>query len=88
VSNDKIFKGTHLQFGDNTLIIKRKSWSNIHTIKATFLLFEPLSILKVNFHKILLVVVNVDRSCLNEATLMFNCKVEVLPCEILRTANW
>lgn len=56
------------------MIIGRKSSCNIHTIKVIVLLFELISRLKVNFHKSLLVCLNVDSYWFNEAALMLNCK--------------
>ncbi|KAK2400530.1 hypothetical protein QL285_050224 [Trifolium repens] len=59
---------SHLQFADDTLIIVEKSWANIRTIKIVLLHFELMSDLKVNFHKSLLVGVNVTDSWLEEAS--------------------
>jgi hypothetical protein len=33
VGNDEVFKVSHLQFADDTLIIGRKSWCNICTVR-------------------------------------------------------
>ncbi|MCH92733.1 RNA-directed DNA polymerase (Reverse transcriptase) [Trifolium medium] len=66
---------THLQYMDDTLIIGEKGWENISIIKANLLLFELMSGLKVNFHKSLLVGVNIPHRWLEEAANILNCKV-------------
>lgn len=58
VEND--FRVSHLQFADDTLIMGETSFANIRVIKANILLFELMPNLKVNFHNISLVGVNVD----------------------------
>ncbi|XP_024636429.1 uncharacterized protein [Medicago truncatula] len=58
---------THLQFVDDTLLLGVKSWANVRSMRAVLLLFEALSGLKVNFHKSMLVGVNISDSWLNEA---------------------
>jgi len=40
---------SHLQFADDTLLLGDKSWANIRAMRATLLLFQSLSGLKVNF---------------------------------------
>lgn len=70
---------SHLQFADDTLILCEKSWANIRALRATLLIFEELSGLKVNFSKSLLVGVNVPGSWLSEASLVLNCKVGTIP---------
>jgi hypothetical protein len=42
--------------------VGEKSWANIREIKAFLNLFESVSGLKVDFHKRLLVGVNVDKN--------------------------
>lgn len=63
---------THLQFADDTLIIGEKSWLNVQTMREVLLLFEEVSGLKVNFHKSMLIGVNVDDSWLTEAAMVMN----------------
>ncbi|GAU39768.1 hypothetical protein TSUD_220120 [Trifolium subterraneum] len=63
VGEDVPFQITHLQFADDTLMVADKNWANIRAIKSILLLFEVMSGLKVNFHKSLLVGVNVADSC-------------------------
>lgn len=70
---------THLQFTDDTLIIGEKSWLNVRTMRAVFLLFEEVSGLKVNFHKSMLMVVNVFDSWLSEAAMVMNCRKGNIP---------
>ncbi|AES78629.1 hypothetical protein MTR_7g037240 [Medicago truncatula] len=67
---------SHLQFADDTLILREKSWANIRALRAVFLLFEAMSGLKVNFSKSQLVGVNVPSSWLAEAVLVLNCNVD------------
>jgi hypothetical protein len=52
---------SHLQYADDTLIIGRKGWGNIWIIKKILLLFELMSGLKVNFHKSLLIGINIHQ---------------------------
>jgi len=66
---------SHLQFADDTLILGEKSWANIRAMRATLLLFEALSGLKVNFSKSQLVGVNIHDSWLSEAAMVLNCKM-------------
>jgi len=70
---------SHLQFADDTLILGEKSWANIRAMRVVLLLFQALSGLKVNFSKSLLVGTNVAPSWLNEAAMVLNCKVGVIP---------
>ncbi|CAJ2655849.1 unnamed protein product [Trifolium pratense] len=74
---------SHLQYADGTLIIGEKSWSNIPIIKANLLLFELISGLKVNFHKCLLVGINIDQNWLEEAANILNCKIGSTPFKYL-----
>jgi len=64
---------THLQFVDDTLILSEKSWLNVRSMHAVFLLFDEISELKVNFRKSMLTGVNVNDSWLVEAALVMNC---------------
>jgi hypothetical protein len=66
---------THLQFADDTLLIGDRSWANIKALKALLLLFEATSGHKVNFHKSMLVGVNIHDSWLSEATSVLHCKL-------------
>jgi len=59
----------------NFLFLGKKTWVNIWALKANPILFEIISILKVNYHKSLLVDVNVGESWLLEAAMVLNCKV-------------
>jgi len=65
---------THLQFADDTLIIREKSWSNVRYMRVALLIFEAVSGLKVNFHKSMLTGVNVSESWLTEAASVMNCR--------------
>jgi len=48
-------------------------------MRAVLLLFEAISDLKVNFHKSMLVGVNISESWLAEASSILNCKVGHVP---------
>jgi hypothetical protein len=48
-------------------------------MRATLLIFEQMSGLKVNFNKSLLTGVNVSDSWLSEAALALNCRVGAFP---------
>ena len=43
---------SHLQFADDTLLLGTKSWSNVRALRATLVIFEAMSGLKVNFIKV------------------------------------
>nr|ABN05720.1 RNA-directed DNA polymerase (Reverse transcriptase) [Medicago truncatula] len=70
---------SHLQFADDTLLLGEKSWANVRALRTVLILFEAVSGLKINFHKSLLVGVNVADSWLTEAASLLNCKVGSLP---------
>ncbi|GAU35959.1 hypothetical protein TSUD_207630 [Trifolium subterraneum] len=67
---------SHLQFADDTLLLRVKSWANV---RAVLVLFETMSGLKVNFHKSMLVGVNIPDSWLGEAASTLYCKVGKIP---------
>jgi hypothetical protein len=71
--SDKCF--SHLQYADYTLIIGRKGWGNIRIIKVNLMSFELMSELKVNFHKSLLIVINIAQNWIEEAANILNCKL-------------
>jgi hypothetical protein len=88
---------SHLQFADDTLIIGKKSWSNIFAMKAVLHLFELSSGLKVNFNKSELIGINVQPSWLHDAANTLNCKVGNLPtkylglpigCDLRKNRTW
>ena len=70
---------SHLQFADNTLLLGQKSWGNVRALRATLVIFESMSGLKMNFNKSLLVGVNIPDSWLSEATSVLSCKVGKVP---------
>ena len=70
---------THLQFADDTLIIGEKSWQNVRSMRAVLLLFEEISGLKGNFHKSMLIGVNISDSWLIEAPRVMNCRTGTIP---------
>jgi len=53
---------SHLQFANVMLLFGVKSWANVRALRAILVLFEPMSGLRVNFHKSMLVGVNIDES--------------------------
>ncbi|XP_045830878.1 uncharacterized protein LOC123922177 [Trifolium pratense] len=55
---------SHLQFADDTLLMGTKCWANVRALRAVLVLFESMSGLRVNFHKSLLVGVNIPDSWL------------------------
>jgi hypothetical protein len=69
----------HLQFADDTLLLGEKSWANVWALRAVLMLFEAMSGLKVNFHKNMLVGVNIDDSWLHEAASALRCRVGRVP---------
>jgi len=70
---------SHLQFADDTLLVVTKSWANVRALRAALVIFEAMSGLKVNFHKSMLVGVNIATSWLNEAASVLCCKVGKVP---------
>ncbi|GAU10186.1 hypothetical protein TSUD_420150, partial [Trifolium subterraneum] len=70
---------SHLQFADDTLLLGVKSWANVRALRAVLVLFETMSGLRVNFHKSMLVGVNVTESWLGEAASALCCKVGKIP---------
>jgi hypothetical protein len=55
---------THIQFVDDTMLTRVRSWVNIIALKALLLLFEASYGLKVNFHKSMLFGINIHDSWL------------------------
>ncbi|CAJ2673682.1 unnamed protein product [Trifolium pratense] len=70
---------SHLQFADDTLLMGTKSWANVRALRAVLVLFESMSGLRVNFHKSMLVGVNIPDSWLGEAASALCCKVGKIP---------
>jgi len=70
---------SHLQFADDMLLLGEKSWANVRALRAVLNLFADMFGLKVNFHKTLLVGINIGDSWLTEATSILNCKVDKIP---------
>ncbi|MCI29939.1 RNA-directed DNA polymerase (Reverse transcriptase), partial [Trifolium medium] len=70
---------SHLQFADDTLLLGVKSWANVRALRGVLVLFEAVSGLKVNFHKSMLVGVNVAESWLSEAAAVLGCSVGNVP---------
>jgi hypothetical protein len=56
-----------------------KSWANNQPLRGVIFLFEVVSGLKVNFHKSMLVGVNVDETWLAEAANVLGCSVGRIP---------
>jgi len=74
---------SHLQFADDTLLLGVKSWANVRSLREVLSLFAVMSGLKLNFHKSLLVGINIADSWLNEAASILHCKVGKVPFYIL-----
>ncbi|XP_058759867.1 uncharacterized protein LOC131633168 [Vicia villosa] len=74
---------SHLQYADDTLIIETNGWGNIRIIKENLMLFEVISGLKVNFHKSLLVGINIEHDWIKEVAVILNCKVGSTPFKYL-----
>ncbi|CAJ2666971.1 unnamed protein product [Trifolium pratense] len=73
------FVVSHLQFADDTLLLGDKSWTNVRALRVVLVLFESMSGLKVNFHKSMLVRVNILDFWLGEAASALCCKVGNIP---------
>jgi hypothetical protein len=57
------------------LVLGAKSWANARALRAVLTLFAEMSSLKVNFHKSLLVGINIGYSWLTEVASILNYKV-------------
>jgi len=79
---------THLQFVDDTLIIGKKSWQNVRSMRAVLLLFEEISGLKVNFNKSMLTGINISDSWVSKAAMVMNCRMGSIPFFILGASHW
>jgi hypothetical protein len=75
---------SHLQISNDTLLMGVKSWANIRAMRAVLVLFEAISGLKVNFHKSMLVGVNVAEAWLSKAAVVLGCSVGKIPFLYLR----
>jgi len=60
-------------------LLGAKSWANVRALRAVLSLFAMMSGLKVNFHKSLLVGINIADSWLTEAASILHCKVGKVP---------
>ena len=74
---------SHLQFADDTLLLGVKSWANVRALRAILVIFENMSDLKVNYHKSMLVGINIVESWLQEATSILSCKIGRIPFKYL-----
>jgi hypothetical protein len=63
---------TQLQFVHDTLLIGRKSWANVRTLKNVLPLFEKISGLILNFHKSMLFGIDVAGFWLHEVAVVMN----------------
>ena len=63
---------SHLRFADDTLLMGVKSWANVRALQAVLLLFKAMSGLRVNFHKSMLIGVNIADSWLGEAAYIYS----------------
>lgn len=70
---------SHLQFNDDMLFVGIKILDNVHALKVVLIWFEPISGLKVNFHKSMVFVVKFLESWLHEVMGVMNCKHGRLP---------
>jgi len=70
---------SHLQFNDDALLLRVKSWDNVIAMCDVLVILEVLSGLKVNFHKSMLVEININDSWLNEVASFLNFKIGQVP---------
>jgi len=70
---------SHLQFAHDTLLLGEKSWANVRALKVVLNLFEVILGSKANFHKSILVEVNVPDSWFTEASLVLSCEIGRTP---------
>ncbi|KAK2389767.1 hypothetical protein QL285_063335 [Trifolium repens] len=64
---------------NDTLLLGIKSWANVRALRVVLVLFELMSGLRVNFHKSMLVGVNISDSWLHEAATALRCRVGKVP---------
>lgn len=50
---------SRLQFTDDTLLLGVKSWTNVRALRDVLVLLEAMSKLKINYHKSMLVDINI-----------------------------
>lgn len=74
---------SHLQYVDDTLIVRAALQTNIWAIKSLLQIFEVTSSLKFNFFKSHLVGINIEDEWISEATRILNCKIEGVPFKYL-----
>jgi len=72
-----------LQFADDTLFLCEDSYSNIFTIKVILRCYELASGLKINFHKLKLAGIRVERNSLETYAKSLNCNVMQIPFKYL-----
>jgi len=68
-----------LQFTEDTLFFCEDSFSNIFTIKTILRCFELASGLKINFHKLNLASISVERISLQTYARTLNCNIMQIP---------
>jgi len=61
------------------MLLGVKTWANVRALRNAMSLFEVMSGSKVNFHKSLLVGVNISDSGLAEEASILNCRVDKVP---------
>lgn len=79
---------SHLQYAYETMIISEKRWSNTRIIKIIQHLFKAMFSLKVNFHKGLIVGINVSQNKTVEVTTIQSCKVGFFPLNYCSLQFW
>lgn len=70
---------SHLQFADDTLLLGVKSLENVQALPTVLVLTKTMSVLKVNFTKGMLVVVNIAESWPVEAASILDCTMGKVP---------
>lgn len=78
-----VFRLSHLQYADDTILLGEKSWKNIYAAKFILKWFEIISGLSINFNKSKLICVNCPPQWTSEAARILQCKVENLPTSYL-----
>lgn len=70
---------SHLQFADDTLLLGVKSLENVRALPTVLVLTKTVSVLKMNFTKGMLVVVNIVESWPVEAASILDCTMGKVP---------
>lgn len=70
---------SHVQYADVTLIIDRKRWRNVRTIKENLMLFQMMSGIKLSYHKSSIIGINICHCWIQQVANILNSKAGTTP---------